>query len=199
MLLTDSILVKFLKEGNEEVFKSIYERFFGPLYVYAVEYVVDKEVAYEMVQDTFLKLWEKKSTLADDTYLQSYLYRVTRNNCLNYLKHLKVKEKYKQFSKSKQLEINLNFTALNDSSAEKIISDELEEKINKAIDQLPPKCKNIFLLSRYENKKYREIADELGLSVKTVENQIQKALKVLRKHLAEYLPTYLLFILACFQ
>ena len=195
MLLTDSILVKFLKEGNQEVFKSIYEKFFGPLYIYALEYVIDKEIAYEMVQETFLKLWEKKSTLSDDTYLQSYLYRVTRNNCLNYLKHLKVQEKFKQFSKSKQLEITLNFTALNNTSAEKIISDELEEKINEAINQLPPKCKNIFLLSRYEDKKYREIADELGLSIKTVENQIQKALKVLRKHLAEYMSTILFVLL----
>lgn len=194
MLLTDSILVKFLKEGNQEVFQSIYEKFFGPLFVFAKEYVIDPDVAHEMVQDTFMILWEKRQTLNDETYLQSYLYKITRNNCLNYLKHLKVQEKYRQFTKSRKIELELNSAALQNSSAEKILSEELEEKINEAIDSLPPKCKQIFKLSRFEEKKYREIAEELNLSVKTVENQILKALKVLRKHLSEFIGSLLIAI-----
>lgn len=193
MLLTDSILVKFLKEGNQEVFESVYKKFYGPLYVYSKEYVVDGDIAHGIVQDTFLKLWEKRTNLDDNTYLQSYLYRLTRNNCLNYLKHLKVQEKYKKFSRIKKLEIELNSTALNHSSAEKIISDELEEKINETIESLPPKCKQIFKMSRYDEMKYKEIAKELNLSVKTVENQIIKALGILRKHLSEFI-TCLIFL-----
>ena len=97
-MLTDSILVKFLKEGNQQVFESIYEKFYGQLIVYAREYVVSDEVAHEMVQDTFLKLWEKRENLEDNTQFQSYLYRVTRNACLNHLKHLVVQEKFRQFT-----------------------------------------------------------------------------------------------------
>ena len=191
---TDSILVKFLKEGNQQVFESISEKFYGQLFVYAREYVLNVDVAHEMVQDTFLKLWEKRANLDDNTQLQSFLYRVTRNTCLNYLKHLAVQEKFRQFAKSRQIETHLNYSALNHSSAELLISAELEEKINETIESLPPKCKQIFLMSRYEDKKYREIAEELGISIKTVENQIQKALKVLRKNLSEFITVIILLL-----
>lgn len=196
-MITDSIIVKFLKEGNQEVFRSVYEKFFGSLLVYAKEYVIDSNIAHEMVQDTFVKLWEKKETLDDNTFLQSFLYRITRNNCLNYLKHIKVEEKYNTFTRAKKIELALNNTALNNNSAEKILSEELEEHINNAIENLPPKCKEIFKLSRFEEKKYREIAEELNLSVKTVENQILKALKVLREKLSEF-TTALLFLFSTF-
>jgi RNA polymerase sigma-70 factor (ECF subfamily) len=192
MLLTDSILVKFLKEGNREVFESVYKKFFGPLYVYAKEYVVEGNIAREIVQDTFLKLWEKRTSLDDNTSLQSYLYRLTRNNCLNYLKRVKVEERFQQFSRLNKLELELNSSALNHSSAEKIISEELEEKINETIESLPPKCRQIFKMSRNDEMKYKDIAKELNLSVKTVENQILKALKILRKHLSDFITCLLI-------
>lgn len=180
---TDSILVKLLKDGNTKVFESVYNRFFVRLFVYAREYVGNEEVAKELVQDTFLKLWEVKTALNDDTHLSSYLYRITRNNCLNYLKHLKVQEKFRNYSALKRMELELNYNALNHDSAERLISEELEEKINQVIDSLPPRCKQVFKLSRFQDKKYREIAHELNISIKTVENQIQKALKILRENL----------------
>jgi RNA polymerase sigma-70 factor (ECF subfamily) len=191
---TDSILVQFLKDGNQQVFESIYEKFYGQLFVFAREYVLSVDVAHEMVQDTFMKLWEKRMNLDDNTQLQSFLYRVTRNTCLNYLKHLAVQEKFRQFAKSRQMETHLNYSALQHSSAEKIIADELEEKINETIDLLPPRCKVIFLKSRFEEKKYREIAEELGISIKTVENQIQKALKILRSNLSEFMSIAILLL-----
>jgi len=197
MLLTETILIKLLKDGNQDVYRSIYEKYFGSLFIFAKEYVQEDEVAKEMVQDTFLKLWEKRTSLDNDTNIQSFLYRITRNNCLNYIKHLKVQQKYHNFSKSKQIETELNFTALNHESLEKLISAELEEKINKAVLSLPPRCKQIFEFSRNDEKKYREIADELNISIKTVENQIQKALNKLRQHLSEFM-TLLLIILTTF-
>lgn len=183
MAQADFILIKLLKGGDPKVFESVYNRLYGALFVYAREYVGSEEIAKELVQDTFLKLWEVKFTLQDDTHLSSYLYRITRNNCLNYLKHLKVQEKYRQYSVSKKMELELNYSALSHDSADELVSEELEEKINQAIDALPPRCKQIFELSRFQDKKYREIACELNISVKTVENQIQKALKILRENL----------------
>lgn len=194
METTDSLIVKLLKDGNQQVFESVYEKFFGQLFIYAREYVLDSEVASEIVQDTFLKLWEIRKTIVPDTTLQSFLYRIARNNCLNYLKNIKVQEKYRSLTYSQKIEIALNFGALNDSSAEKIISDELEKKINDTIESLPSKCKQIFLMSRFEEKKYREIANELSISEKTVENHILKALKVMRKHLSEYLTSFLMLL-----
>jgi len=195
MQSTDSIIIKCLKAGNQKVFESVYDKFFGPLYSYAREYVIDGEVASEIVQDTFLKLWEIRETIADNTTLQSFLYRITRNNCLNYLNHLKVQKKYLDYTYLQKIELELNTGALNDNSADKIISEELERKIEKTIQSLPQKCKQIFLMSRLDEKKYREIAVELGISEKTIENQIQKALKLFRKHLTDYITALLIVLL----
>ena len=195
MLNTNSILIKLLKDGNKTVFADIYNQYFGSLYVYAVKYVLDTEVAKEMVQDSFVKLWEKRNSLSEETHILPLLYQITRNNCLNHLKHEKVREKHK----TRMRKLDLNYLAISHSSAEKIISQELEENIRKAIESLPPRCREIFELSRNEEKKYKEIAAELNLSEKTVENQILKALKIMREKLYEYLPVlivplfYLLF------
>lgn len=192
---TNSILIKLLKDGNTEVFESIYNKFYSSLFVYAREYAGSEEVAKELVQDTFLKLWEVKATLKDDTHLSSYLYRITRNNCLNYLKHLKVQEKYRDYSASKRMELELNYSALSQDSADQLVSEELEEKINQAIDSLPPRCKQVFELSRFHDKKYREIAQDLNISIKTVENQMQKALKVLRENLKGLMNSIIILFL----
>jgi RNA polymerase sigma-70 factor (ECF subfamily) len=135
-----------------------------------------------------VKLWEKSEILPLDTMVQPLLYRIARNNCLNYLKHLKVTEKYLKLQAHSQSEIELNIYALSDESAQRIICEELEAKILKVLDTLPPGCKKVFELSRLEEKKHKEIADILGIAVKTVENQIQKALKIMRKELKDYLP-----------
>jgi RNA polymerase sigma-70 factor (ECF subfamily) len=104
-----------------------------------------------------------------------------------------VTEKYQQLQSYRQSEIELNIYALSDDSAQLIISEELEGKIRKAIDSLPPACRKVFELSRWDEKSYHEIADCLGIAIKTVENQMQKALKVMRKELKDYLP-FLIFI-----
>ncbi|HKJ79641.1 MAG TPA: RNA polymerase sigma-70 factor [Prolixibacteraceae bacterium] len=186
MAHNDTILIKLLKDGNINVFESVYSRYYGPLFTFCNQYIDNKEAAKELVQDLFLMLWEGKEKLNKDTNLRSYLYHVARNNCLNYLKHLKVQEKYLQYSKRQKLEIELNQVALNNFFPEKIYIEELEMRINDSVQSLPPRCKYIFELSRYHEKKYTEIATELNISVKTVENQIQKALKILRKNLAGY-------------
>jgi RNA polymerase sigma-70 factor (ECF subfamily) len=186
-------LVKMLKQRNTEAFHTIYNIYFTRIQVYCAGYVTENYIAQEMTQDTFVKLWEKCELLLDDTLLQPLLYRIARNNCLNYLKHLKVTEKFQKMQLHRQSEIELNIYALADESAQMIISEELEAKILKSINLLSPACKKVFELSRMEEKTYSEIAKELDIAVKTVENQIQKALKILRKELKEYLP-FLIFI-----
>lgn len=189
----NAYLVRMLKQRNTEAFRTIYDMYYSRIQVYCAGYVSDKAIAQEMTQDTFVKLWEKSDLLPDDTMFQPLLYRIARNNCLNYLKHLKVTDKYQKFQAHRKADIDLNIYALSDESAQLIISSELESKILKVIDSLPPACKKVFELSRMEEKKYSEIAEDLGIAVKTVENQIQKALKILRKELKEYLP-FLIFI-----
>lgn len=189
----NAFLVRKLKQRDNEAFRTIYEIYYSRIITYCVGYVIDRNIAQELTQDTFVKLWEKSELFPDDTMLQPLLYRIARNNCLNYLKHLKVTEKYNKMQAHRQSEIEMNLYALSDESAQLIISEELEAKIIQAINSLPPACKKVFEMSRMEEKKYSEIADELGIAEKTVENQIQKALKIMRKELKDYLP-FLLFI-----
>lgn len=191
MLKTNSILIRLLKEGNKTVFAAVYDQYFGSQYVYAFKYVLDTEVAKEMVQDSFLKLWKKRISLTEETQILPLLYQITRNNCLNHLKHEKVREKHK----TRMQKLDLNYMAISHLSAEKIITQELEDTINKAVSSLPPRCREIFELSRNHEKKYREIAEELNISEKTVENQMLKALKIMREKLSEYLPTLFLTLL----
>jgi RNA polymerase sigma-70 factor (ECF subfamily) len=184
----NAYLVRMLKQRNTEAFRTIYDMYYSRIQVYCSGYVSERSIAQEMTQDTFIKLWEKSDLLPDDTMFQPLLYRIARNNCLNYLKHLKVTDKYQKFQAHRKADIELNIYALTDESAQMVISAELESRILRVIDSLPPACKKVFELSRMEEKKYSEIAEELGIAVKTVENQIQKALKKLRKELKEYLP-----------
>jgi RNA polymerase sigma-70 factor (ECF subfamily) len=191
MLKTNTILIRLLKESNKTVFAAVYDQYFGSQYAYAVKYVLDNEVAKEMVQDSFLKLWEKRNSLSEETQILPLLYQITRNNCLNHLKHEKVREKHK----TRMQKLGLNYMAISHSSAEKIIAQELEESISKAISLLPPRCREIFELSRNQEKKYREIAAELNISEKTVENQVLKALKIMREKLSEYLPCLIITLI----
>jgi len=144
--------------------------------------------AEEIVQEMFFNFWQKKESLEINTSLEAYLFRSVRNACLNYLKHLKIREQYKlannQEIKQKEQEIH-----------DTVVAMELEEKIERIINQLPPERQKVFKMSRYEELKYKEIAQKLNISIKTVEVQMSKALKFLRMHLSDYLSLIFIFIL----
>lgn len=175
-----------LRRGSESAFTQIFHDYYNNLYNYALHYVIDREIAREMVQETFLRLWENRSRLKKKTNLTSLLYTITRNNSLNYLKHLLIENKYSEFARKNFLTYQLNYIALKDETSEQIIYNELQETVQKAINQLPPKCKEIFILSRLKELKHKEIASRLNISPKTVENQISEALRRIRISLIEF-------------
>jgi RNA polymerase sigma-70 factor (ECF subfamily) len=140
-----------------------------------------------MVQNVFYKLWEKRDQVDIQTSLKAYLYKAVYHESLNYLKHEKVKSVH-------QAHAVHSIDQSSDHSENKLMQTELETKIQKALNDLPEQCRTIFQLSRFEELKYREIADTLGLSIKTVENQMGKALKIMRSKLVEFLPTITAFI-----
>lgn len=146
--------------------------------LYAARFMDTREDAEEITQEVFVKFWEKCDTLSPDSSIKSYLYRSVHNSCLNAIKHEKVKDSYRQY-----------MVQFMESSSESVIEpedpDELRARIVGEIDNLPPRCSEIFKLSRFEGLKYQEIAEHLGISVKTVEVQMGKALKVLREKLGD--------------
>jgi RNA polymerase sigma-70 factor (ECF subfamily) len=176
-----------IKEGNQIAFEMIFKTYYKPLCHYAHSFLNDKNEAEEVVQTTFIKIWEKKNELSVQSSLKAYLYSMVRNGCLNVIKHEKVKQLHAKWhvqetERSREL------------VEEKVLSNDLESKIYLAMKALPEQCRLVFQLSRFEELKYQEIADQLQISVKTVENQMGKALKIMRTQLKEYLPLYVLFL-----
>ena len=172
-------------------FETLFKAHFKGLHAYASTIVKDEDAAEDIVQNTFFKLWERRENLDEIGSPAGYLYRSVYNESLNYLKHDKVKAAHQKYTMQQ----------MNDkehTAAQRVTLKELEQRLDDAMKDLPEQCRTIFQMSRFEELKYREIADRLGLSIKTIENQMGKALRILRTKLIDYLPTALLLFLHLF-
>lgn len=154
---------------------------------FAQKYVKDFETSKEIVQDAFLRLWEKRETIDMSRPVKSYLTMVIHNKCTN---HLRDNRKFDHYI----LDIENLLEVPEYDGADILVEEELKLKIDLSIAELPEKCREIFVLSRYENLKYQEIADKLQISVKTVETQMSKALHHMRIRLAEFISVFLVLI-----
>lgn len=187
MDLAEQKMIVSVREGSENAFEMIFRTYYQPLCRYAYSFLNDKEEAEEVVQSTFIQIWEKKAGMDIQSSLKSYLYRMVRNACLNVIKHEKVKQQHAVYTVAFG-------ESTHESVHEAVAGKELELKIFEAMKHLPDQCRTVFQLSRFEELKYAEIAEQLQISVKTVENQMGKALRIMREHLKEYLPLLLLFL-----
>ena len=167
-------------------FDEIFRRYSKPLFYYAVKFV-DDEAAKDVVQDIFLKLWSDRSIIVRQS-LNSLLFTMVRNCCLQQLEKQKVRNNYIETTKLILQKEELLFYTKEKSS---LIEQELEDKLNEVLNSLPVRCKQVFLMSRFENKRNREIGEELNISVKAVEKQITKALAIIRNEMKDYLPLLL--------
>jgi len=188
-------LVNSLRQGKERTFRAIFIAYFESLEVFAGNYVEDQDVAKDIVQEAFTNLWIRRSALSGNTNLKAYLYQTTRNNCLNYLKRLKVREKYEKRTLDNYNDLLLNYEALVQLNFDAISYNELIEVLHRAISELPLKCREVFELSRYDGMKNNEIAEKLNISVKAVEGHISKALKQLKNKLKILYSTSLVLVL----
>jgi len=173
---------------TETEFETLFKTYFRELHAYAYSLVNDWDNAEELVQGLFLKLWERNDWTGIHTSVKSYLYKSVYHESLNLIRHQKVQLRYQSLTAP----IMENSTG---DAAEKLKLREVETHLTKALNKLPEKCRAIFHLSRFEELKYQQIADQLGISIKTVETQMVKALKILRKEMAEFLPATLFLLL----
>jgi len=185
--LTDNkISIAKLKAGDKKEFKKVYFEFFDVLYCLCLHYTNYQEISEDIVQDAFLKLWEIKAGLKKDTSIKNFLFTITKNSCLNYLKSQQIANKHLSLIKERQAYYSAK--ALENIGDEIFELEELKIKIDNSIEHLPDNIKAVFKMNRYESMKYSEIADYLNISKKTVEARISKALSILRKELRDYLP-----------
>lgn len=164
---------------DDQAFEQLFKAHYRGLHAYAHTILRDEDLAEEMVQGMFLKFWEKRELLNIQSSIKAYLYRSVYNDSMNYLKHQKIQTKYQDFTMH-------SMNTSHEPASAKLELSQLEMKLKEALNELPEHCRTIFQMSRFEELKYREIATQLGLSIKTVENQMGKALKILRLKLADY-------------
>lgn len=195
MLTSDTDILNKLCEGDEAAFKSVYNKYVPKLYHFIKEYIPHNDIAENIVQDTMMTLWNKRSELQANSNLSSFLFTIAKNNCLYRLRDQRYLKKHFADLDFLSPEIKANAEALSVLDTSAITFEEIERIIEMTINQLPPQCRNVFESSRYRNKKNKEIADELGISVKAVEGHITKSLKILRENLKDYLPLAIYLII----
>lgn len=195
MNLTSKEILEKVLSGDELSFERIYRHYYPRLNYFARQYLLDSEASKNIVQDVFMELWVNRTTLHMNTNLQAWLFTVTKNKSLKTISHLKSTKNYSSYIKSRQLDINQK--ALSDLDTSYFVFEELEKQFQQSLEKLSPACRRVFEKSRFENKKNREIAEEMKLSIKTVEAHISKVLRVLKADLKDYLP--LLYCLFLFQ
>jgi RNA polymerase sigma-70 factor (ECF subfamily) len=184
---TDEELLALLAKEEEQAIDLIFRKYYSFLCKSIYRIIPDTQITEDIAQDVFYELWKKRKNLRINSSLKAYLKRAALNKALNYIRDQKIDLRNAP-PKEDLVSNNLNIFQ---SLAEK----DLQEEIEQAIDGLPDRCRLVFILSRFEEMTYQQIADSLDISIKTVENQISKALKTLKTALAAYLPTLLILLL----
>ena len=174
-------LLKKVKDSDKDAFHQLFSNFYDTLFRFVVYKVKDSDLAEDISQETFLRVWKKRADLVPERSFFSFIARISTNLCYDHFRHSAVRKRHEDqipnYGKS-------HFDDPEKMNQAKMIEEEIQKIVN---EKLPDKCKSIFILSRIENRTNREIAEMLELSIRTVENQIYRALKILKKNLKNYL------------
>lgn len=176
----DDILIE-LHTGDKLSFSKLFNRYYAPLCSYAATFLKYSEVAEEVVQESFIKIWENRVNIRIEMSMRAYLYRTVHNNCISYIRGEIVNRKQSSEIREEILKhATIVTNELSDETLDMIICDELEIFLQKVIDNLPGQCNKIFNLSRHGRLSNKEIADIMGISVNTVKTQLSRAFCKLR-------------------
>lgn len=171
--------IQLIKSGDLEKFKSVFLKFWNPLIHFSYRFVKDKDIAEDLVQDTFMQIWSNLSEINTEKNFKTYLFTAVKNRSLNHLRHSNIIADSHEF-----LKLHISETSSPDKTFDE---NELAEVITTAISKLPERCRLIFTMNRFDHLTYKEIAAILNISIKTVETQMSRALKFLRANLSRYI------------
>lgn len=176
----NTFLIRLKEEDEEKFMEHIFRSFYAPLCKTVYNITHDTEATEDIVQDVFMKIWRRKDQLDLRQSIKSYLFRSSVNTALNYLE-----KNRRNTSMGEHDADNLGYSSNN--TEDELRYQEVSQRIDHAVQALPPKCRTVFALSRYEELSYAEIADQLSISVKAVEKHMGKALKLMREHLQSFI------------
>jgi RNA polymerase sigma-70 factor (ECF subfamily) len=176
--------INALKNGSQLEFKKLMNAFYPRLFNFCFGYLHNSDWSREVLQDVFLSLWENREKLNPEKSIQAYLFTLTRNKCLDLIRHRKVALQFQQEALANYERLAVNYHALLDNGLDLLLTKELEEAIDEAIANLPEKARLVFSMSRFDGLKYKEIASQLNISEKTVEAHMRKALNDIRGFLS---------------
>jgi len=188
---SDIELFKEIKEGKMSSYDKLFMTYYQPLCRFSLSFVKDENAAEDLVQDLFVHLWNNRAVMDITNSVKAFLYTSVRNRSLNYIKSQAARKRYE----------TVHYENISSDAVEEV-EDNMPEKlvlIEKAINELPEKCREIFVLSRHKNMKYHEIAEHLDLSPKTVENQMGIALKKIREFMAKHMSILILIFYGIFK
>lgn len=180
-----NLIIKQLQDGNEKVFEQIVREYWSRMFKFALIYTQNNETSQELVQDTFLVLWNNRAVLKDNTNLITYLMVVLRNKCLNLLEQARIRQLYIEEIDDETIYQRANLYVLQDEASQIVESEDLHKAIERALSKLPEKTREVFMLSRYDGLKNQQIAETKNISQKTVEYHISKALQILKEELPQ--------------
>ena len=186
------------KQLQLESFKDIFFKYHGRLVLFANKFTGDMEASRDLVQDAFLKLWEKSDSVSIKSP-KAYLFQAVRNNCLNHIRHLNIKRSADKKLAEEMMELENSIYFKSADPLVTLFEKEIESKIQDLVQSMPEKCRKVYQLSRNDYLKNKEIAAHLGISVKMVEKHISKALRILRSGVSEYIGILLLVLVTNFH
>ncbi len=187
MDLDETYILRRLNEGDDEAFNMLFRKYYGPLCRFACRYLGRPDLSEDIVSDTFYNIWNKRITLNITTSLKSYLFQAVCKNSLNYLRKAKREELLEDYLFKNSFHQNSKESIEHAEPSELLFLTELGKKIKFCVENLPLQQKTVFILKRYEDKKNKEIAEIMKISVKTVEMHLTRAMLTLRKELRIYL------------
>ncbi|WP_299582089.1 RNA polymerase sigma-70 factor [uncultured Sunxiuqinia sp.] len=184
--ISDQHLTKFLREGSKDAFRVLYDRYGIKIHRFAFGYLKSEEEAEELVQDVFLKLWDKRHLLNDSGNIKSYLYKVAVNTIYDFIRRKNLEQAFQEFATGRTEEA--------DHTWDEVVYNDMMAQIDRLMEQMPEQRRKIFKMSKEEGLSHDEIAETLGLSKRTVENQVYRATTFLRDKLKRNSVLAVLFI-----
>jgi len=195
MNLSEAKILRKLKAGDEDTYVMLFREYYVPLCRYSQRYLSRKDLAEDIVSETFFNIWSKREKIDIRTSLKAYLFQAVCKNSLYYLRKAKKEEMFEDYLMKNSTDNQGLEKFTTETPSDFLLMKDLSEKIQAGIDRLPPQQQTTFKLKRYEGKKNREIAEIMGLSVKTVEMHLAKAMLSLRTYLKDYIPEFLIFLI----